>query len=82
MPSLEYFMESLTQEQDKLVQMGTIKSTKDQALAAGVSNQAKGKNKTKDSKQQEKKKLEKPKYSYGGSNTSKEKEKKKQEKTK
>ena len=32
--------------------MGTIKSTKDQSLAAGVSNQAKGKNKVKDLKQQ------------------------------
>ena len=55
MPSLADFMESLTQEQDKLVQMGTIKSTKDQSLVAGVSNQAKGKKKAKDSKQQEKK---------------------------
>ena len=49
-------MESLTQEKDKLVQMGTIKSTKDQALAAGVSNPTKGKKKARDSKQQEKKK--------------------------
>ena len=32
MPSLAYFMESLTQEQDKLVMMGTIKPSKDQAL--------------------------------------------------
>ena len=45
-------MESLIQEQDKLVQMGTIKSTKDQDLVAVVSNQSKGKNKSKDSKQQ------------------------------
>ena len=43
-------MESLTQEQDKLVQMGTIKASKDQALAAGVSNASKGKKKAKDSK--------------------------------
>ena len=35
MPSLAYFMESLTQEQDKLVMMGTIKPFKDQALVAG-----------------------------------------------
>ena len=36
MPSLVYFMESLTQEQDKLViMMGTIKPSKDQALIAG-----------------------------------------------
>ena len=37
MPSVADFMESLTQEQDKLVQMGTIKSTKDQSVAVGVS---------------------------------------------
>ena len=49
-------MESLAQEQDKLVQMGTIKSTKDQALVAGASKQGKGNNIPKDSKQQEKKK--------------------------
>ena len=42
MPSLASFMESLTQEQDKLVQMGTIKA-KDQALAMGVSITSKGK---------------------------------------
>ena len=35
MPSLVYFMESLTQEQDKLVIMGTIKPSKDQSLVAG-----------------------------------------------
>ena len=49
---MENFMESLTQEQEKLVQMGTIKSTKDQALVVGVSNQAKIKKKLKDFKQQ------------------------------
>ena len=46
MPSLANFMESLTQEQDKLVQMGSIK-TKDQALAVGVLNSSKGNPKTK-----------------------------------
>ena len=55
MPILEVFMESLTQEQDKLVQLGTIKYTKDHALVVGVLNQSKGNNKSKDSKQQEKK---------------------------
>ena len=35
MPSLADFMESLTQEQDKLVMMGTIKPSKYQALIAG-----------------------------------------------
>ena len=34
MPSLADFMESLTEEQDKLVMMGTIKPSKDQALVA------------------------------------------------
>ena len=56
MPILPDFMESLTQEQDKLVQMGTIKYTKNQSLAVVVLNQSKGKQKAKDSKQQEKKK--------------------------
>ena len=37
MPSLADFMESLTQEQDKLVMMGTIKPSKEQALVAGDS---------------------------------------------
>ena len=35
MPSLADIMESLTQEQDKLVMMGTIKPSKYQALIAG-----------------------------------------------
>ena len=35
MPKLAEFMESLTQEQDKLVMMGTIKPSKDKALVAG-----------------------------------------------
>ena len=37
MPKLAEFMESLTQEQDKFVMMGTIKPSKDQALVAGDS---------------------------------------------
>ena len=37
MPKLFEFMESLTQEQDKLVMMGTIKPSKDQALLVGDS---------------------------------------------
>ena len=35
MPKLEEFMESLTHEQDKLVMMSTIKTSKDQDLVAG-----------------------------------------------
>ena len=53
--ALAEFKEYLTQEQDKIVQMGTIKSTKDQALASSVSNQSKFKNKVKDLKQQREK---------------------------
>ena len=55
MSSLATFMESLTQEKYKLVQMGTIK-TKDQALAMGVLNSLKGKPKPKNLKLPEKKK--------------------------
>ena len=49
MPSLSYFMESLTQEQDKLVMMGTIKPSKDQALVA-VDSRVDSKVKKKDKK--------------------------------
>ena len=38
MPKLIEFMESLTQDQDKLVMMGTIKPSKDQDLVVGDSN--------------------------------------------
>ena len=34
MPKLAEFMESLTQEQDKLVMTGTIKPSKDQSLVS------------------------------------------------
>ena len=45
MPSLSKFMKSLTQEQDKLFMMGTIKPSKYQALVAGDSKvDSKGKN--------------------------------------
>ena len=40
MPVLAVFMDSLTQEQDKLIQMGTIIKSKDQALFDGISNQS------------------------------------------
>ena len=35
MPNIVEFMESLTQEQDKFVTMGTIKASKEKALVAG-----------------------------------------------
>ena len=48
MPSLADFMESVTQEQDKLVMMGTIKPSKDEDLVAGDSIvDSKGKKKAK-----------------------------------
>ena len=48
MPKLAEFMESLTQDQDKLVMMGNIKPSKDQALVAGDSRvDSKGKKKYK-----------------------------------
>ena len=43
MPTLADFIESFTQEQEKLFQMGTIKSTKDQSLVLGVLNESEGK---------------------------------------
>ena len=62
--------------------MGTIKSSKYQALVVGVLNPSKGKNKSKDSKQPDKKKQDIPKSSDGGSNPCKDKDKKNKEKTK
>ena len=65
MPSLADFMESLTQEQDKLVMMGTIKPSKDQALVDGDSRvDSKGKKKAKNPPEQKRdknKSLEEPK---------------------
>ena len=65
MPTLASVMESLTQEHDKLVQMGTIKA-KDQALAMGVLNASKGNQKEKNLKLPEKKKLEKTQVQWWG----------------
>ena len=64
------------------MKIGTIKSSKDQALAVGVLNPSKGKKKSKVSKHQDKKMQEVPKYLDGVLNPCKDKEKKKQEKTK
>ena len=57
--------------------MGTMKSTKDQPLATGVSNPARGEKKERDSNKQENKK-----YSNGVSNPCKDRVKNKQEKKK
>ena len=62
--------------------MGTIKTSKDQALAAWVSNLSKGKKKDRDSKQPEKKKQDKPNIHDGGSNRCKDKDKMGKENTK
>ena len=74
-------MESLTQGQEKLVQMGTIKD-KDQGLSMGFLNASRRRSKAKNSKLLENKKPENPKSSDGGSNPPREKEKKGKEKTK
>ena len=82
MTNLENFMETLTQEEYKIVQMGTIK-TKDQALRVWFSKYSMGKLKSKTSKLPEKKKnQEKPKSNDASLNPSKEKEKKGKEKGK
>ena len=66
MPSLTYFMESLTQEQDKLVMMGTIKPSKDQSLIAGDSRvDSKRKKKAKNPPEQKRDKNKSPKEPQG-----------------
>ena len=47
MPSLYAFIDSLTQEKVKLIQMGTLKTSKDHALAALGSKNLKSKGKLK-----------------------------------
>ena len=65
-PSLPYFMEYLTHEQDKLVMMGTIKPSKDQALVAGdsrVDSKSKKKSKNPPEKKRDKNKSQEgPKF--------------------
>ena len=48
MPTLDSFIESLTQEHDKLIQMGIIRSSRDQALVAGGPKITNDKGKKKD----------------------------------
>ena len=48
MPTLNSFIESLTQEHDKLIQMGIIQSSRDQALVVGGPKVANDKGKKKD----------------------------------
>ena len=68
-------MDSLTHENDNLVQMGTIK-TKYLALDMGVSNSSKRRPKPKSLKLPKKKKPEKPKSNDGILNPPREKDKK------
>ena len=82
MPTLASFARTLTHEQDKLVKMGTIKDTRDQALAMVVLNASKGKQKENNLKQLEMGKPNRPKNSDGGSNPPKDKDKKGKEKNK
>ena len=48
MPTLNSFIESVTQEHDKLIQMGIIQSSRDQALVARGPKVANDKEKQKD----------------------------------
>ena len=70
MDSLEDFIESLTQEQDKLILMGTIKLPKDQDLVNGYSKvDSKGNNNS--NKPRDKKKWDKSKSHEESSNSKK-----------
>ena len=66
-PSLDSFVESLIQEQDKLVQMGVIQTSKNQALLMKYSNnvQERGKHKGKETKTSDSKEKENQRYSDG-----------------
>ena len=71
-------MESLTEEQDKLVMMGTIKPSKDQALVVGDSKvDSKGKKKDKKPPDQ---KVDKSKFHEDPSNSKKNISQKKKDK--
>ena len=66
MPTLAKFMESLTQEQDKLVMMGAIKPSKDQYLVVGdLRVDSKGKKKYKKTPEQKRDKNKSPEEPQG-----------------
>ena len=70
-------MESLTEEQDKLVMMGTIKPSKDQALVAGdLRVDSKGKNKSKKPLDQKRDKNNSPEEPQGSKKNPKKKKNK------
>ena len=61
MPKLAYFMESLTEEQDKLVMMATIKTSKDEDLVVGYSKvDSKSKKKAKNPPEKKRDKKQSP----------------------
>ena len=60
MPTHNSFIESLTQEHDKLIQMGIIRSSRDQALVAGGPKVANDKGKQKDESHVEKEQSKEP----------------------
>ena len=74
-PSLDYFFESLIKEQEKLMRMGVIKTSKDQALLVFYSSkvQAKGKSKKKDPKVADSKPKQNHQTSEGASDSKKKK---------
>ena len=75
MPSLDTFVESLIQEQDKLIQMGVLQTSKNQKLLAGDSRnvQTRWNKKWKETKTIDSKKKENNKYSNGDSGSKKKK---------
>ena len=76
-PSLDTFTESLIQEQDKLIQMGALKASKNQALLDGDTKNAqyKGRQNWKDKKNTEIKPKEKQNPSDWASGSKKDKHK-------
>ena len=75
MPSLNAFIESLIQEQDKLIQMGALKASKNQALLARETKNAQAKERQKgtNKKNIETKPKEKQNPSNGASGSKKDK---------
>ena len=77
MPSLDGFVESLIKDQEKMVQMGVLQTSKNQyiLMADSTNVQNKGKHKGKDKRYIEFKPKEKLYPSYGALGSKKDKEK-------
>ena len=71
MPTLNAFIESLTNEHDKLVQMGIIRSSKDQELVARGPKATNGKGKQKNEPPMEKEQSDEPSDSRRSKNNGK-----------